>query len=92
MGRRKDTFTCSGTGTLLTSAGEFNSRGAEFSAQGVQFPCHRGGDWGPETWKGVPRDTAGELKAAVRCLELPDPVPVIKVVLVTTCWNLAQQQ
>lgn len=38
-----------GTGTLLTSAGH------HLSAQGVQFPCHRGGDWGPETWEGVPR-------------------------------------
>lgn len=35
--------------------------------------------------------TAGDLRAAVGCPDLPDPAPVITGVLVTTCWDLAQR-
>lgn len=89
---RKDTFTHLLSSPALGQGLSSPQPGTTSQLKEFNFPATEEGTGGQRHGKVCPGDTAGELRAAVKCLELPEPVPVIKVVLVTTCWNLAQQQ
>lgn len=67
-----------GQGTFSPPPGSSQHEDSDFPATGEGTGGQRGGE-------ACPGDVDGDLRAAARWPDLPDPVPVITVVLVTTC-------